>query len=164
MTQINANNFAKVSGRLTRDPIFFDNADGSKTVKLTVAYSEEFVRNGQTEPQARYVDLNGYVPKSSGEGVYAYVVRGSKISVFYEPYTQIFTRGGKTVYEAVNEIKSVVLEESKSETAARRKRNAESAAAGNGGHPATQSAAPAEQNAPVQGSPFDMSAYEPHFG
>lgn len=123
MTQINASNFAKVTGRLTKDPVFFDNANGSKTVKLTVAYSEEFVRNGQSEPQARYVDLTAYVPEGSGEGAYSYVVRGSKISAFYEPYTQAFTRNGKAVYEATNEIKGVVLEETKSETAARRKRN-----------------------------------------
>ncbi|OUS97426.1 single-stranded DNA-binding protein [Rhodococcus sp. NCIMB 12038] len=145
MTQINANNFAKVTGRLTRDPIFFDNANGSKTVKLTLAYSEEFVRNGQTEPQARYVDLTGYVPEGSGEGAYAYVVRGSKVSIFYEPYTQVFTRGGKTVYDATNEIKSVILEESKAETAARRKRNADGAAAG--GDAAAPATDPVEQTA-----------------
>lgn len=152
MTQINANNFAKVSGRLTRDPIFFDNANGSKTVKLTLAYSEEFVRNGQTEAQPRYVDLTGYVPADKGEGAYAYVVRGSKVSVFYEPYTQAFTRKGETVYEATNEIKSVTLEESKAETAARRKRNAEGEATG--GDAAAPATGSVEQGAPAEVSPF----------
>lgn len=142
MTQINANNFAKVTGRLTRDPAFFDNQDGSKTVKITLAYSEEFVRNGQTEAKPRYVDLTGFIPEGKGEGVYSYVTRGSKVGIFYEPYTQSFTRGGKPVYEATNEIKNVVLEESKAETAARRKRNAET----EGGTDAAAAAAgPVEQ-------------------
>lgn len=140
MTQINANNFAKVTGRLTRDPAFFENKDGSKTVKLTLAYSEEFVRKSETEAKPRYVDLTGFIPAGKGDGVYAYVTRGSKVGVFYEPYTQVFTRGGKTVYEATNEIKNVVLEESKSETEARRKRNAET----QGGTDAAVEQAPAE--------------------
>lgn len=157
MTQINANNFAKVTGRLTRDPIFFDNANGSKTVKLTLAYSEEFVRNGQSEPQARFVDLTAYVPEGSGEGAYAYIVRGSKVSLFYEPYTQVFTRNGKTVYEATNEIKSVVLEETKAETAARRKRNTEGAT----GSDTAAQAAVAPAAAPVEQAAFAQVAAGP---
>lgn len=147
MTLINANNFAKVTGRLTRDPVFFDNQDGSKTVKITLAYSEEFVRNGEDEAKPRYVDLTGFIPQGKGEGVYSYVTRGSKVGLFYEPYTQSFTRGGKTVYEPTNEIKNVVLEESKAETAARRKRNAES----EGGNDTTAAAA----SAPVEQAPAD---------
>lgn len=142
MTQINGNNFAKVTGRLTRDPVFFDNSDGSKTVKISLAYSEEFVRNGKSEPQPRYVELTGYIPEGKGQGVYGYVVKGSKVGVFYEPYTQGFTRGGKTVYEPTNEIKNVVLEETKSETEARRKRN-------EGGSDTAAAAAPVEQ-APLE--------------
>ncbi|MGB3676591.1 MAG: hypothetical protein WA988_19345, partial [Candidatus Nanopelagicales bacterium] len=87
--------------------------------------------------QARFVELTAYVPAENGEGVYSYVVRGSKVSVFYEPYTQVLTRGGKTVYEATNEIKNVVLEETKAETAARRQRNESGATA------------PADQQAPI---------------
>ncbi|MET3959870.1 single-strand DNA-binding protein [Rhodococcus sp. OAS809] len=153
MTQINANNFAKVTGRLTRDPIFFENSNGSKTVKLTLAYSEEFVRSGNAEPQARFVELTAYVPEGSGEGPYAYVVRGSKIAVFYEPYTQVFKRGGKTVYEPTNEIKGVTLEETKAETAARRQRNESEA-----GAPADQ--APTQQ-APVEQAPAQQASEDP---
>lgn len=147
MTQINANNFAKVSGRLTREPVFFDNANGSKSVKITLAYSEEFVRNGKTEAQPRYVELTGYVPEGKGLGVYGFVVRGSKVSVFYEPFTNVFTRGGKTVYEPTNEIKGVTLEETKAETDARRKRNAES----------DDAAAAAPAAGPVEQPPVEAS-------
>ena len=147
MTQINANNFAKVTGRLTRDPVFFTNGDGSQTVKPNLAYSEEFVRNGQTEPQPRYIELTGYIPEGKGNGVYAYIVRGSKVGLFYEPYTQVFKRDGKTVYEPTNEIKNVVLEETKAETAARRQRNA-----------ADDNAAAAPASAPVEQAPLQNDA------
>ena len=116
MTNINASNFATVTGRLAGEPKLFENKDGSKTAKVTGAYSEEFVRKGEKEARARYVDLTDYVPADRGNGVYDYLAQGSKVQVIYEPYTQKFERGGQTVFEPVAEIKRVILLESKSET------------------------------------------------
>lgn len=150
MANINSNNFAKADGNLASEPIFFDNSDGSRSVRLSIAYDESFVRKG-SERGRRYIDLQDYITAENvakgGNGVYDYLTKGSPVSVMFETYTKQIPGkdGAKPTYKVVSDIKDVQLRETNAQLKARKDRNAGGAQA-----PAAAAAAPVTQDAPVE--------------
>ena len=149
MANINTNNFAQVHGNLASEPVFFDNSNGSRSVRLSVAYDENFIRKGEKAPLARYIDVQDYIsPEAvakSGNGVYAYLTKGSPVSVMFETHTKKVPGkdGAKDSYMTVSEIQDVQLRESNEQLKARRERNGS-------GSSADQAAAPGAQEAPAE--------------
>lgn len=111
MATINTSNFGIVEGRLAKDPVIFENSDGSKKVKLTVCARDSFRgRDGQVATQ--FVELDGFIPATSnGLGVYAYTTKGRRVSVAYGVRTNNYTdkKTGATVYTQVLQINGVQL-------------------------------------------------------
>lgn len=126
---LNTRNYGFVEGRLTKNPAIFDNADGSKKVRITVAAQNNFTgKDGQRG--VNYVDLEGFVPAGRNIGVYSHMAKGDLIGIQYTVVTNNYTgKDGQPVYGQVLRIQTVDLRESKATTAARAAKNATAAAA-----------------------------------
>jgi len=119
MATINTSNFGIAQGRLTKDPVFFDNKDGSKKVMITVAAQDSF-KNASGERTTQFIQLEGFISnKSNGIGVYAYMHKGDMVNVAYGVRTNNYEKDGKTVYSQVLSINGVQLLETKKNQAAR---------------------------------------------
>lgn len=119
MATINTSNFGIAQGRLTKDPVFFDNKDGSKKVMITVAAQDSF-KNAAGERTTQFIQLEGFISnKSNGIGVYAYMHKGDMVNVAYGVRTNNYEKDGKTVYSQVLSINGVQLLETKKSQAAR---------------------------------------------
>lgn len=120
MATINTANFGIALGRLTKDPVLFDNKDGSKKVMITVACQDNF-KNKAGERQTQFVQLEGFISnKSQGLGVYEYMHKGDLVQVAYGVRTNNYTdKSGNPVYTQVLSINGVQLMETKKSQAAR---------------------------------------------
>lgn len=91
----NSNNFGLVEGRLTRDVISLDNANGSKAVFVTVATTN-------IHRDVQYVNLRGYVsPKeaSEGLGVYSSMHKGDLVKLHFNVATKSWEKDGVMNYD-----------------------------------------------------------------
>lgn len=134
----NIRNTGTVIGRLTKDPVVFDNSDGSKKVMITVAVKDNFKTHDEYGTQ--FVQLQAFVSnKKDGLGVYGFMEKGSMVGIEYSVRTNNYTAAdGTPRYEQILFIEGVDLMESKSDASARKAR---AAAAGT---PVEAEAVPAE--------------------
>ena len=136
---MNVNNNFQLTGRLTQDPKVFDNADGSRKVRFTLAVKDNFqskqadgtmVRGSQFIPVE--VFRSAEQVQKSGLGVYGLAHKGDLVTVTGQMQNNNYTGSdGVEHYEVVNRVENVELMESKSVTDARR----EDRAAGGSGAP-----------------------------
>ena len=116
------NNFQLI-GRLTQDPQVFDNADGSKKVRLILAAKDNFVsKDGNYGSQ--FIPCEGFVTKENvaktGIGVYANMHKGDMIGVTGQIQNNNYTdKDGVEHFELSLHIETRDLLEPKSVTDAR---------------------------------------------
>lgn len=120
MAIVNTANFGVVTGRLTKDPVTFDNKDKSKKVMVTVAVQDSF-KNHDGERKTQFINLEGFISnKTEGEGVYGYMHKGDLVQISFGVRTNNYTaKDGKPVYDQVLAISGVQLMESKKAQAER---------------------------------------------
>lgn len=81
---INAMNFGLICGRLTKDPVYFENADGSFNVILNLASKRNFKSGKDHEYQSDFIEFRGFIPKgTANKGVYGYLGTGDKVLIQY---------------------------------------------------------------------------------
>lgn len=137
----NPRNFGFATGRLTKDPVVFDNQDGSKKVIVTLALTNNF-KNKDGETEAQFIDFQAFIGKGASMGGYGLIGKGDLIEVIYELRNNNWTgKDGVAHYDIVMHVTDMTMLESKAVTSARR---------GDG------NAAPAVEAAPVAES-VDLS-------
>ena len=152
MANINVNNFSVTRGRLASDPRFFENSDGSRTVRFTVMAPQNYTRRDGSRG-SDVVSVERFIPADHGNGVFDMIHRGDKVTVTHHATTDVYTdESGVTHYVPKNIVDDVNFEESQAVTS---KRLAKRVAEQNAANRAAQLAAPA---APVQAAPAQPQA------
>lgn len=150
MANINPDNFAIVKGRLASDPRFFDNKDGSRTVRFTILANQNFTkRNGERGTDA--VSLERFIPADRSNGVFDMIHQGDLVRIMHHPTTESYTdlNTGETHYIEKHIADDVQMEESRKVTTARLAKRAAEQDAQNRAAQAAQAAAPVQQAAPA---------------
>jgi len=116
----NIRNYGIVTGRLTRNPIFYENKDGSRKVKFTVAAQNHFT-NEQGERDSQFIPLEAFIPaKQQNNGPYDYLDKGDLVSCSYSVQNNNYQdKDGQMVYGLVLLVDSIALLESKTSKEAR---------------------------------------------
>ena len=114
------NNF-RLLGRLVSDPVYFNNKNGSQTVKFTVA-AQRTVKDANGAYGTDFIPVQGYIADPAQRGVYSYLSKGRQIIV--EGHMSSFaipskTEPGKTEYGVNHNIDGIQLVDSKTVAAAR---------------------------------------------
>lgn len=147
-----ANNVTTI-GHLTSDPVFFQNKDGSRRVRLTVAARNNFTsRDGKVKSQ--FVSLTKLLPADRGNGAFDYIHEGDLVGFGSHVESDSYQKNGETIYVQTLEIdtvdlnlepKSVRIERFNKKQAERAVKQAEAATPG-AGHTVPQT----QEQAPVQ--------------
>ena len=147
MKRINTRNNGTAIGRLASDPRFFDNKDGSRTVRFTVLVDQDFVSaNGERGVDA--VPVERFIPADRSNGVFDMAHQGDLVQVSYRATTDSYVdRNGERRYVTKLIVSDVQLLESRKVTT---ERLAKRAAAQDAQNRATQAAQAAPVAAPVQ--------------
>ena len=117
---MNVRNNFQVIGRLTADPTVFDNKDGSKKVRFTVAAKDNFAdksgeRGSQFLPVEAFVSADSVA--KSGIGVYGNMHKGDLVAVTGQIQNNNYTdKDGTQHYDLVLHIETRDLMEPKSVT------------------------------------------------
>lgn len=115
---INMNNYGIVRGRLTEDPRFYTNKDGSKKVTIRVAVQNNYVSKSSGERESQFLPFEAMIAKDAADdGVYARIHKGDKIGVQFELKNNNWTdKNGEKHFDIVMAIRQISLEESKTVT------------------------------------------------
>lgn len=150
MARINTRNAGTAIGRLASDPRFFNNKDGSRTVRFTVLVDQDYVNtNGERGTDA--VPVERFIPADRGNGVFDMAHQGDLVQVSYRATTDSYVdRNGERRYVTKLIVTDVQLLESRKVTTARLAKRAAEQDAQNR---AAQAAAPVQQAAPVAPAP-----------
>lgn len=156
MARINTRNAGTAIGRLASDPRFFDNKDGSRTVRFTVLVDQDYVNaNGERGTDA--VPVERFIPADRGNGVFDMAHQGDLVQVSYRATTDSYVdRNGERRYVTKLIVTDVQLLESRKVTTARLAKRAAEQDAQNRAAQAAQAAAPVQQvaaPAPVSQAP-----------
>lgn len=118
----NIDNYGVTSGRLVSDPQIYDNADGSRKVRITIAAANNY-KNRDGSRSSQFLPLEDFIPSRrarKGNGVYDLMHQGDKVTVQYTVRNNNYTRdNGEQIYNIVLHIDSVRLDETKAITEAR---------------------------------------------
>lgn len=119
MARINTRNTGTAIGRLASDPRFFDNKDGSRTVRFTVLVDQDYVNaNGERGTDA--VPVERFIPADRGNGVFDMAHQGDLVQVSYRATTDSYVdRNGERRYVTKLIVTDVQLLESRKVTTAR---------------------------------------------
>lgn len=102
-----ANNVTTI-GRLTSDPVLFQNQDGSRRVRLTVAARNNFTsRDGKVKSQ--FVSLTKLLPADRGNGAFDYIHEGDLVGFGSHVESDSYEKNGETIYVQTLEIDTVDL-------------------------------------------------------
>lgn len=152
MARINTRNHGTALGRLAADPRFFDNSDGSRTVRFTVLVDQDFTdRNGErgTDP----VPVERFIPANRDNGVFDMIHKGDLVEVSYRVTTDSYVdRAGERHFATKLIVSDVQMLESRKTTT---DRLAKRVATQDAYNRAAQLAAPA---APAQAAPAQPQA------
>lgn len=123
---LNQNNFGIATGRLAKDPVVFNNSDGSKSVRLTVITQNNFKgKDGKRGVTA--VPIEAFIPSGKELGAYAHMHKGDLVGIEYTVVPNNYKdKDGNDVYDITLLAKGADLKEAKSVTDARAAKNAES--------------------------------------
>lgn len=79
----NTRNFGIATGRLTKDPVTFENGDGSKKIIVNLAIRDNFKgKDGKIGSQ--FVDFHAFVSAGTSAPVYGMVHEGDLVTITYE--------------------------------------------------------------------------------
>ena len=156
MARINPRNNGTAIGRLASDPRFFDNKDGSRTVRFTVLVDQDFVSaNGERGTDA--VPVERFIPTDRGNGVFDMIHQGDLVQVSYRTTTDTYVdRNGERRYVTKLIVADVQMLESRKVTT---ERLAKRAAQQDAQNRAVQQSAPIA--APVVPAPVQQVAATP---
>lgn len=158
MARINPKNFGVAIGRLASDPRFFNNRDGSRTVRFTVLVDQDFVNTGG-ERGTDAVSVERFIPNDRGNGVFDMIHQGDLVQVSYRATTDSYVdRNGERRYVTKLIVADVQLLESRKVTTERLAKRAAAQDAQNRAAQAAQPvaapvAAPVQQAAPAPQAP-----------
>lgn len=157
MARINTRNTGTAIGRLASDPRFFNNKDGSRTVRFTVLVDQDYVNaNGERGTDA--VPVERFIPADRSNGVFDMVHQGDLVQVSYRATTDSYVdRNGERHYVTKLIIADVQMLESRKVTTARLAKRAAEQDAQNRAAQAVAAPvaapAPVAQTAPVSQTP-----------
>lgn len=117
---LNLNNYGIVTGRLTTDPFIYQNSDGSRKIRITLAVSDNY-KNTNGKRSTQFLPLEAFIPVDRKLGVFDMIHAGDKISAAYTVKNNNYTdkNTNKMVYGLVLQIERISFEESKTTTTAR---------------------------------------------
>lgn len=119
-------------GRLVSDPTVFDNADGSKKVRFTVAAKDNFAgKDGKKDSQFLPLEVfrSAKAVTASGLGIYANLHQGDLVAVSGQIQNNNYTdKNGDKHYELVLHVETCEFMESKTVTEQRQINRAVAAA------------------------------------
>ena len=117
---LNLNNYGIVTGRLTTDPFIYQNNDGSRKIRITLAVSNNY-KNPDGKRSTQFLPLEAVIPVDRKLGVFDMVHAGDKISAAYTVKNNNYTdkNTNKMIYGLVLQIERISFEESKTTTTAR---------------------------------------------
>ena len=117
---LNLNNYGIVTGRLTTDPFIYQNNDGSRKIRITLAVSDNY-KNPDSKRSTTIFPLEDFIPVDRKLGVFDMVHAGDKISAAYTVKNNNYTdkNTNKMIYGLVLQIERISFEESKTTTTAR---------------------------------------------
>lgn len=85
-------------GRLARDLNIIENANGSKTVLMTIAVNRSY-KNSEGKVDADFIQVKAFIqPNAKTNGPFDYMEKGQLIGVDAELRSTKFEKDGKTVY------------------------------------------------------------------
>lgn len=98
---MNNSNFGIFVGRLTKDPVYFANKDGSYMVSLHLACQQNFASGKDKTYESDFIEFRGFIPRSTAnKGIYSYLGTGCKVSVQYTLRSSVTSKNGtKTYYQ-----------------------------------------------------------------
>lgn len=113
---MNLNNYGVLTGRLAKDVLVFDNKDGSRKVKLTLAVQNNY-RNAEGIHEAQFIPVETFIPSGKTLGAYDYMHKGDKITVQYAVKATHYTDvSSAEIYAVVLQIENVRLDETRTNT------------------------------------------------
>lgn len=117
---LNLNNYGIVTGRLTTDPFIYQNNDGSRKIRITLAVSDNY-KNPDGKRSTQFLPLEAFIPVDRKLGVFDMVHAGDKIFAAYTVKNNNYTdkNTNKMIYGLVLQIERISFEESKTTTTAR---------------------------------------------
>lgn len=119
MASVNPRNTGTATGRLTKDPVVFENRDGSRKVVLSVAMRNNY-KDADGEVGSQFADFTGFVAKDAKAAVYEMVHSGDLVTVSYELRNDNWTDGqGERHFDLTLRITGIDMLESKATTKAR---------------------------------------------
>lgn len=109
-----------MTGRLTTDPFIYQNNDGSRKIRITLAVSDNY-KNPDGKRSTQFLPLEAFIPVDRKLGVFDMVHAGDKISAAYTVKNNNYTdkNTNKMIYGLVLQIERISFEESKTTTTAR---------------------------------------------
>ena len=112
---MNTQNNGIYVGRLVKDPIYFENRDGSFMVILNVACRRNFPTGKGRAYESDFIEFRGYIAKGiANKGIYGYLNTGDKIGIQYSLRSSVSEKGKERVYHQAAFIESVDILEGKS--------------------------------------------------
>ena len=140
MARINPKNFGVAIGRLASDPRFFNNRDGSRTVRFTVLVDQDFVNAGG-ERGTDAVSVERFIPNDRGNGVFDMIHQGDLVEASYRVTTDSYVdRNGERRFVTKLIVSDVQMLESRKVTTERLAKRAAQQDAQNRAAQAAQSA------------------------
>ena len=116
---MNISNVAIIRGRLTSDPVAFQNKDGSTKIKATVAVTRNF-KNAKGEKDTDFIPIEAFV-RAGSNNPWSLTHKGDLIGIEASIRSNNYTdKNGQTVYSTIIFAESLSFEESKAVTDARR--------------------------------------------
>jgi single-stranded DNA-binding protein len=116
----NIRNCGIVTGRLTKDVVVYQNRDGSRKIRFTVAAQNHFT-NGDGKREAQFIPLEAFIPAGAQDnGPYDYLDKGDLVSCSYSVQNNNYKdRAGDMVYGIVLLVDGIALLETQSTKEAR---------------------------------------------
>lgn len=119
-TMKNIRNYGIVTGRLTKDPAVYNNSDGSRKIRFTVAAQNQYT-DGDGNRGSQFIPLEAFIPaKQADNGPFDYLDCGDLVSCSYTIQNNNYKdRNGEMVYGLVLLVDSIALLESRTSKEAR---------------------------------------------
>jgi len=95
-------NNGTLTGRLAQDIREFPNADGSKTLAITIAVDDNFKSGPDKKAQTQFIPVRAFLGKTvAGHGAWANIHKGDLFSIQVRLASRPYEKDGKTVYPGV---------------------------------------------------------------
>lgn len=116
----NIRNYGVLTGRLTKEPMIYDNRDGSRKIRFTLAVQDSFT-DSEGNRGSQFIPLEAFISaKKQGNGVYDYLDRGDFITCSYTVQNNNYTdKNGEKVYGLALLVDTVSILESRASKEAR---------------------------------------------